>query len=169
MTDTGVLEKVGGDKWRLRFVRPLPYSAETAWSAITEPGHLAAWFPDGITGAFEVGSTLAFGSSQVGEFTGDVLAVDPPKSLEYTWGTDVLRFEIEPTGDGCALTLFDTIDEVGKAARDAAGWHVCLDKLEHSLAGTTPTWSDGDRWGELNPIYAETFGPEAATIGPPGA
>jgi hypothetical protein len=78
-----------------------------------------------------------------------------------------LRCEIEPTDDGCVLTLLDTIDEVGKAARDGAGWHVCLDKLEYALAGTTPTWTDGDRWGDLNASYADTFGPEAATIGPP--
>ena len=29
---------------------------------------------------------------------------------------------------------FDTIDDLGKAARDGAGWHVCLEALEHALA-----------------------------------
>ena len=31
--------------------------------------------------------------------------------------------------------------EVGKAARDAAGWHACLDILGHHLAGEKPPWS----------------------------
>lgn len=40
--------------------------------------------------------------------------------------TDAIRLEIKPAGDGCVLTLLDTIDEVGEATRDDAGWHVCL-------------------------------------------
>lgn len=162
----GELEQTG-DRWRLRFTRSLPHPADKVWRAITEPEHLAAWFPDSIKGAIAVGETLTFGSQQVGTFTGQVLAVDPPKALEFTWGTDLVRFEIEPTDDGCVLTLLDTIDELGKAARDGAGWHVCLDKLELHLAGATPPWDDGERWKELNPEYVDKLGPDAATIGPP--
>ena len=40
-----------------------------------------------------------------------------------------------PDGDGCVLTLINRFDEIGKAARDAAGWHACLDALEASLDG----------------------------------
>jgi hypothetical protein len=96
-------------------------------------------------------------------FHGKVLAVDPPRMVEFTWGTDLIRIEIEPTATGCTLTLLDTIDEVGKAARDGAGWHVCLDALESALDGGTST-SD---WRELNKEYRAAFGPEASTIGPP--
>jgi hypothetical protein len=96
-----------------------------------------------------------------------VLVADPPKVLEFTWGTDVIRLEIEPTDDGCLLTLLDTIDEVGKAARDGAGWLVCLDKLELALAGETPSWTDGDRFQKVHPEYIDRLGPAAATIGPP--
>ena len=88
-------------------------------------------------------------------FTGEVLVVEPPTALEFGWGTDRLRFELAATGDGCVLTLLDTIDEVGKAARDSAGWHVCLDKLATRLDGAQVSWSDSERWGELNPAYAE--------------
>ena len=66
-------------------------------------------------------------------------------------------------GQDCTLTLTDTIDELGKAARDAAGWHVFLDRLEAALDGA-PTDS---RWAPLNERYAQEFGPEASTIGPP--
>jgi uncharacterized protein YndB with AHSA1/START domain len=163
----GQLEQLDGERWRLRFSRRLPHPVDVVWRAITEPEQLKAWFPDGVTGDWQVGATLTFGPAHGPSFTGEVLAVDPPKSLEFTWGTDQLRFTIEPEADGCVLTLTDTIDEVGKAVRDSAGWHVCLDKLEHSLDGTEPTWDDGERWKELNPQYAAAFGPEAATIGPP--
>jgi hypothetical protein len=93
--------------------------------------------------------------------------MEPPSLLELRWGTDVLRFEVEPRGDSCRLVFTDTIEEQGKAARDGAGWHVCLDKLEHELDGTQPEWSDSDRWRAVHPDYVEELGPEAATIGPP--
>ena len=38
-----------------------------------------------------------------------------------------LRPRAAPAGDGCELTLINRFDELGKAARDAAGWHACLD------------------------------------------
>jgi activator of Hsp90 ATPase-like protein len=103
----------------------------------------------------------------VESFDGEVLAFDPPAMLEFRWGTDVIRIELEPDGDGTRLTLLDTIDELGKAARDAAGWHVCLDQLEHHLDRTAPRWSPSERWRELHPSYVEELGPEAAAIGPP--
>ena len=162
----GELEQVG-ETWRLRFRRALPHPVERVWAALTDAAELKAWFPDGISGEWKVGATLTFGPAGMDAFTGEVLVVDPPRALEYTWGTDRLRFELEESDGGCVLTLLDSIDDLGKAARDSAGWHVCLDKLEAHLGGTDVAWTDGERWKELNPAYAEKFGPDAATIGPP--
>ena len=64
------------------------------------------------------------------------------------------------------LTLIDTIDEVGKAARDGAGWHVCLDRLEHALDGKPASHAE-EQWTTVHRDYVKKFGPEAATIGPP--
>jgi uncharacterized protein YndB with AHSA1/START domain len=161
----GTLERAGA-QWRLRFTRQLAHSPEKVWLAITEPEHLAAWFPDTVAGELTVvGAPLTFGQPS-GEFDGEVLACEPPALLELRWGTDTIRFEISPDGDGSTLTLIDTLAELGKAARDAAGWHECLDNLEHELDGTPPL-SPGERWKQLHPAYVEHFGPEAATIGPP--
>lgn len=164
----GELERIG-DAWRLRFTRELAHAPEKVWRAITEPEHLRCWFPDPIVGEWTVGAPLRFESAYVdgGFFDGRVLTVEPPRLLEFTWGTDTLRLEIEPSAAGCVLTLLDTIDEVGKAARDGAGWHVCLDKLGLHLDDATPEWSDGERWGGLHAGYVAVFGPAASTIGPP--
>jgi hypothetical protein len=56
---------------------------------------------------------------------------------------------------------------VGKAARDGAGWHVCLDQLERDLAGTARIADERSRWTEVHARYVDALGPEAATIGPP--
>jgi len=161
----GILEPYG-DSWRLRFTRQLPHAPEKVWRALTEAEHLEAWFPHRIVGDWTVGSPLRF-ISQFGDFDGEVLAVQPPSLLEFRWGTDTIRFEIVSQGKGSVLTLVDTLDEVGKAARDAAGWHECLDALEQHLAGTKRWWAPGERWQAVHGVYVERFGPEAATIGPP--
>jgi hypothetical protein len=87
--------------------------------------------------------------------------------VEFRWGTDVIRLEIEERDGGCTLILLDTIDEIGKAARDGAGWHECLDLLAFHLDGEHPAWPPGQRWAQVHPRYVEDFGPEGATIGPP--
>jgi uncharacterized protein YndB with AHSA1/START domain len=158
----GVLEQAG-DRWRLRFERRLGSPPEMVWQAITEPEHLERWFPFKIVGEWTtVGSTLRF-EHDGDPFDGRVLACDPGSLLEFRWGDDTIRLEIERDGDGSKLTLLDTFDELGKAARDAAGWHECLDWLAHDLDEAAPV----QRWAELHPRYVEALGAEASTIGPP--
>ena len=101
------------------------------------------------------------------EFDGEVVEFDPPKVLAIRWGTDQLRFELQPDGANTILTLTDSFDELGKAARDAAGWHECLDLLVIELDGGTPDFKPGGRWAEVHPQYVAALGPDAATIGPP--
>ena len=96
-----------------------------------------------------------------------MLACEPPSLLEFRWGSDVIRFEITPDPGGCTFVLTDTFGELGKAARDAAGWHVCLDLLACHLDGAAAPWPMGERWSEVHPGYVAKFGPEAATLGPP--
>jgi len=118
--------------------------------------------PQRIVGDWVVGGALRF-ESEGGDFDGEVLAYEEPALLAFRWGTNTIRLEIEPHADGCTLTLIDTIEELGKAARDGAGWHVCLDRLD----GSAPSWTTSTRWREIHPGYVESFGPQAATIGPP--
>ena len=158
----GVLESAGA-RWRLRFTRRLRHSPQTVWRAITDPQHRDVWFPQRIEGELRVGAALKF-VSDYGDFDGEVLAFDPPRLFEFSWGTDTIRLELSPEGDGSLLTLLDTFDEHGKAARDAAGWHVCLDALERELDGSSTPSQD---WQALNTEYVKDFGPEASTIGPP--
>jgi uncharacterized protein YndB with AHSA1/START domain len=154
---------------QLRFTRRLPHPTEKVWRALTETQHLGAWFPDRVVGEWKPGATLRFVDREGrGEpFDGRVIAVDPPRVLEFTWGTDTLRFELQPEGDVTILTLIDTIDDIGKGARDGAGWHECLDFLEVELEGRKPTAKPGEIWQHVHPKYVAEFGPEASTIGPP--
>jgi uncharacterized protein YndB with AHSA1/START domain len=156
-----------GDRWQLRFERVLQHPVGRVWKALTEPEELRRWFPDTVAvDEWKVGAKMTFkdANAQIQPFDGEVLAYDPPWLLEFRWGTDVIRFEVAPRGEGSVLTLVDTIDELGKAARDGAGWHVCLNALERALDGAPGPAGD---WLTLRDEYAEKFGPEASTIGPP--
>jgi uncharacterized protein YndB with AHSA1/START domain len=166
-----------GRRWQLTFTRRLAHPPETVWRAITEPEHLAAWFPARMDGERAAGATLTFvfegGEGPTTE--GEMLVYDPPSTLEYRWGSETLRFELRPDSDadgvadgqGCLLTFVNTFDELGKAARDAAGWHACLDLLACDLDGARPPWDSLERWRQVHPGYVERFGPEASAIGPP--
>jgi uncharacterized protein YndB with AHSA1/START domain len=165
----GELEQLDDDRWRLRFTRTLRHPPEKVWRAVTEPEHLAHWFPTTIEGERAAGAPLrfAFPQGEAEPFDGEMTAFEPPRLMELRWGPDVLRIELRPVPDGTELTLLDTLQERGKAARDGAGWHTCLDALEAALDGDDAPRAAMERWNEVHPAYVERFGPEAATIGPP--
>jgi uncharacterized protein YndB with AHSA1/START domain len=165
----GTLDHLGDGRWQLRFTRTLPHPLEKVWRAITEPEHLAHWFPSTIDGERAAGARLRFSfpGVQAPPIEGEMLAYEPPSLMEFRWGTDIVRLELRPSEEGTVLTLLDTLDERGKAARDGAGWHVCLDGLAAHLGGEPGAHEAMGAWKDVHPGYVERFGPEAATIGPP--
>ncbi len=174
----GTLEQ-HGDHSILRFERRLAHPPERVWRALTEEAELAAWFPTTIEGERRVGAPLGF-SFRRGEgapFAGEMLAFVPPSLMELRWTDDVLRFELEPCDGagasgrpGCVLRLQVTFPEHKKAARDGAGWHVCLHRLA-SVCDDDASSPDEPRdlWRMVHAQYVERLGPEASVIGPPQA
>lgn len=146
-----------GDVASVRLERILKDPPATVWSALTEREGLASWFPCGIVvvgGAWRVGARLEFPfHSQVIEMTlhGEVLELDEPHVLAYTWGGDTLRFELFDHEGGTRLVLVNELPR-STAARNASGWEDCLDRL----AGTTPV--EG-AWQAHFRTYASSFEP----------
>jgi uncharacterized protein YndB with AHSA1/START domain len=164
--DLGVLAE-HPDGWQLTFTRLFAHPPEKVWRALTEPEHLAVWFPETVIGEFRAGAKLRFVSEEPPDgFDGEIRVFEPPRAMEMAWGPDVLRFDLEAHAGGTRLTMTDTFADVGKAARDGAGWHECLARLEANLDDREPAgW--GIVWKEIHPHYVAALGPEAATIGPP--
>ena len=166
----GRLEQVG-DRWQLHFTRRLPHPPEKVWRALTEPEHLKEWFPNDIEGERKEGATLrhVFRNGEAPDVEGEMLGFQPPAVLEFTWGDDTLRFELhaEDEGQTTVLDFVDVLTDIGKAARDGAGWHVKFDALEAHLRGAPIDGDEMERWKPVHEKYVEDFPPEASTIGVP--
>jgi uncharacterized protein YndB with AHSA1/START domain len=162
----GTLHEEDG-RFFLRFERRLAHPPEKVWTALTDPAELTHWFPVDVQADLRPGGKMqfTFRQDEAPPFDGEVLVYDPPRVFAYRWGPDVLRWELHADDGGTVLTLTDTLEEQGKAARDGAGWQVCLEALGARLDGAEAPGPD--RWKQVHPGYVEEFGPEASTLGPP--
>src|SRR5258706_994615 len=136
---SGAQVRKDGEKWTLVLVRELRHSPEKVWQALTDPAQLREWAPFDVEGNLGlVGATVKFSivgapAPHVSETT--VTRANAPRLLEYKWGDFDTRWELEAVGQGTRLTLWTSIDR-RYIAMGAAGWHICLDVLDHLLSGT---------------------------------
>jgi uncharacterized protein YndB with AHSA1/START domain len=147
-----------GNKVELRFERRLAHPPEKVWRALTDSQELAHWFPARIEGAREAGAELRFFFAEGEPTRGKISVFEPPRVLEYTWEGDVLRWELKPEGKGCLLVFTTIPADRANVARDATGWHFCLDNLEAAVDGNPASGFDKERFSSLNAEYAARFG-----------
>lgn len=141
----------------VRLERRLADPPEVVWAALTERERLRSWFPCDVIVSGEAwvrGAEISFPfPADVIDLvmTGEVLEVEEPSLLAFTWGEETLRFELVPDGDGTLLALTDELP-ASAAARNAAGWDSCLDRL----AGVEPA---SGTWRNRFDTYAASFEP----------
>jgi uncharacterized protein YndB with AHSA1/START domain len=158
MTDA-ILQRAG-ERPQLRFERHLRRPVDEVWRAVTDPEAMRAWFPTRIVvDEWRVGATLRheFEGGTMEPLSGTVLEWEPKHRVAFTWGTDVITFELRAEGAGTSFVL---TDELGAsiAARNAAGWEVCLQRLED---GTAADWqSRFDHYVDVfEPVLGKQEGP----------
>lgn len=157
-----------GERWTLVLVRELRHPPRQVWKALTDPASLREWAPfDASRSLAAVGpvdiSTVGTPKPQVSQSR--VTHADEPRLLEYSWGDQPLRWQLEPIQAGTRLTLWHGIAR-GFISMGAAGWHICLDVLERLVAGDPIGRIVGGEamkfdWQRLNAEYAQQFGVEA--------
>ena len=158
-----------GDRWTLVVTRDLRHAPEVVWRALTEPDQLREWAPFDAdaslasAGATVMLTTVGAPSPQVTQTT--VTRSDAPRLLEYSWGGNDMRWQLEPHNGGTRLTLWHAIDR-RFIAMGAAGWHLCLDVMDRALSGTPMGRMVGtdalkfEGWHRLHAEYAQQFGVE---------
>jgi uncharacterized protein YndB with AHSA1/START domain len=158
-----------GDGWTLEFVRDLRHPPERVWAALTDPAQLSGWAP--FTTDRDLGrigdATLTMIDGDTSEaMPSSVKVSDPPRVLEYTWGDDLVRWELALSGGGTRLTLRHTVGQRDLLAKVAAGWHLCLVVAEHLMDGQAVGPIRGEEakrhgWDELHDAYAEELDVDA--------
>jgi len=177
MENNGVMIEPGV----LQFQRLLKGPIEKVWAYLTESDLRGKWLATGDMELREGGKvTLNFLHKDLSPipggppdkyknmekghgFTGEVLKVDPPRLLSFTWeGTSEVTFELEERADKVLLTLTHRKLPAQEAISVSAGWHTHLDILIADLRGETPPnfWQHYTR---LEQRYTAIYDPSGET------
>lgn len=149
-------------RWTLTFTREFGYSPEKLWDVLTVPELQREWAPfesdrnldrAGVAKLFMIDRDVEM------KFDANVTQADAPVLLEYTWGTDLLRWESQAISGGTRLVLHHTTGSMDWIPKVAAGWHICLDVAGRFLDGKPVgriVGEDAKRhgWAELHDAYA---------------
>jgi uncharacterized protein YndB with AHSA1/START domain len=171
--DAGPLAAVSSEQhadgtWTVTFVREFAHPPERVWAALVRAEDVPRWAPFepdrdlDATGP----ATLTMVDGNLREaMTSDVRVVEPPTQLVYTWGDDVLVWELSPIADGTQLTLRHTVQGKDWMPKVAAGWHLCLVVADRMIDGdAVQAIRGGDAmrygWQDLHDQYASRLGVE---------
>jgi uncharacterized protein YndB with AHSA1/START domain len=154
-----------GEKWTLVLVRELAHPPAAVWDALTDPEQLREWAPfdaDRNLGAVGTAQLTTVGAPTPLVSESQIKRADPPTLLEYNWGGQEIRWQLEPVGAGTRLTLWHSIDR-RYISMGAAGWQICFDVLDRLLDGQPIgriVGSDAMKfgWQRLNAEYTKQFG-----------
>jgi uncharacterized protein YndB with AHSA1/START domain len=140
----------------LRLTRNFPVAPDKVFAFVTETAHLAKWWgpeamnvPDADMDFTRPGAWVSVMVNAEGgrhKVSGEVLEVDPPNKVEFTWAwhdendqrghESRVRFEVAPDGRGGAdfVLIHSGLQDDESAANHKMGWTSSLKKLER-LAG----------------------------------
>jgi uncharacterized protein YndB with AHSA1/START domain len=128
---------------------------EIVFRALTDPNELRAWWRDAAApagaAAWEVDprvggrwrSRWRIGGSTEFEISGQILAIDPPRLLCYSWndarypesGTTTVQYDIVPTHSGCRVTVThsDLVAATPAFLDYSGGWSGVLELLARTV------------------------------------
>ena len=156
-SNRGVVRREG-ERRGVRFERAYAASVEELWDALTSPASVGRWLAEVERLELRVGGAveLRFGDGEGERVTGTVLALEPPRLLEYEWHfpgeeQSAVRFELTADDRGARLVLDHRLLGAETAAGYGPGWHAHLDALAAHLGGGSIDWLA--RYRELKPAY----------------
>lgn len=151
-----------GEGTSLRTSRIVRASPERAFAAWTDPRQILCWWgPAGVTcpeahvdlrvgGEYQIANQFADG--RVVWIRGTFEAIDPPRSLTYTWHLDgehqesaservTVRFEPLAGGATQIVVLHERIRDAERRKSHAVGWAGCLDGFVTFVDLPSESWA----------------------------
>ena len=123
-----------------QFDRLFNHPIEKVWAVLTENDKLKIWMShleivdlkkDGLIKFHHNDGSDRYEEMKITDFVDSAV-------LEFEWGADIVRFELQTLGDGCLFILKEFISELtDHTPKDLAGWHVCLNMFEAVLENKT--------------------------------
>jgi uncharacterized protein YndB with AHSA1/START domain len=138
-----------------KFERHYHHSVVEVWSWLTDNVKLPQWFFELQVEELREGGLIKF-DMQDGTFEEmTILELKTNSVLEYTWGEDIVRFELKQEREGCCLYLIEKMNTItNHTPKDLAGWHVCLEVINALLDGRTIE-SRKDEWEKWYEKYVQ--------------
>ncbi|MGW1750692.1 SRPBCC family protein [Streptomyces sp. NPDC002092] len=166
---TGTYLTLDDGRPAVRFSRTYGHPIERVWQFVTDAEELAHWFPSRAEIDPRPGGTINFsGDPNMPESTGRVLALDEPRRLAFEWGGDELHFDLEALDvERTCFTLTNVLKTADTAARNAAGWEMCLAALDARAEGERfegPHAGANARWKDFYEGYIEAGVPSGAPV-----
>ncbi|MEY9846974.1 SRPBCC domain-containing protein [Streptacidiphilus sp. MAP5-3] len=170
--DAGRFLELDRGRSAVRFERVYARPVAAVWAAVTDPTELAQWFPaPKVTLDLVPDAEITFGGDPSAPdlvTTGRILVAERPRRLHFTWGADELHFDLAPLpGGGTRFALTDVLDVRAAAARNAAGWELCLAALTAHLGGgehAGPHAGPSAAWEDRYAAYLTAGFPSGAPI-----
>ncbi len=151
-----------------RFRQPM----EAVFAALSTPERIEAWMEvewRGDPTPLKAGSNFSYlfkNSDMVAE--GRITAFEPPRVIEHTWFEGqpphaTVRWALEPDGEGCILSLTQSIQGRDDQTRNGAGWTLMMGQLDAWLNGKA--FSPPESWVSVRDRLARELGPVAVRDG----
>jgi uncharacterized protein YndB with AHSA1/START domain len=139
--------------YRIELFRNIAVSSADLWEAISQETEVAKWmkFPAKVGSA--VGQPVFVDFTPDEPLSGTIYVYDAGRTLGYTWGDSLVKWEIEETEGGTNLRLTHIGVQPEYLIGLTAGWHAFFDQLEIHLTGVTHS----DRFAELTEQYRLQF------------
>jgi uncharacterized protein YndB with AHSA1/START domain len=161
----GIIERHDGTL-TFRYRRSLAQPVATVWRAITDPETIERWSGSRPEIQLEAGGAYVSVHGEGVKASDRIVRLDPPHLFEHTfWGelqpSSLVTWELASIPTGTELRLTHRFSETDLRtgletflkgdtaelviARNAAGWHRVLDRLELWLDGREDTWTPEDQ------------------------
>ena len=129
------------------YITYIETTPEKLWQALTEGDFTERyWFGHRVVSDWNPGSRYTFARQGAHRVEGNILSIDPPNRLVYTWNpcsspeatrerVSRVAFDLERRGKVVKLTVtHDNLDAGGKTLRDiSGGWPMVLASLKSLL------------------------------------
>ena len=160
---TGTYLTLDDGRPAVRVSRTYDHPVARVWHFVTDTGELAHWFPSRAEIELRPGGTIRFsGDPHMEDSTGRVIAVDEPRHLSFEWGGDELHFDLEALDEKrTRFTLTNVLSAADTAARNGAGWEVCLAALDARARGEQ---AESRPWQDLYEAYVDAGIPSGAPV-----